>query len=153
MALEKSIDILSLIKSKEGVHQNEIGRKLELNIRTAMKYLSDLETFGLIRSANDGKYKRFYLTEMMDELKEYYKRNSKHFKGYIIKKARQDGLRPKILLSSPELLRLKLDIGTEIRVLTIPMIPFAGDTFELKDKKKKKLVQKMIYRPKSSYQS
>ena len=150
MALDKSIDILSLIKSKEGVHQNEVGRKLDLNIRTVMKYLSDLETFGLIRSANDGKYKRFYLTEMVGVLNEFYRRNSKHFKEYIVNKARQDGLRPRILLSSPEVLTLKLDLGNEIKVLTIPMIPFANDANELKGMRKKRHVQKVDLHPKKA---
>jgi DNA-binding transcriptional ArsR family regulator len=150
MALEKSIDILHHIKSNEGVHQNEISRELELNIRTVMKYLSDLETFGLIRSANDGKYKRFYLTKRMNDIRDYYKKNSKHFKEYVVKKARSDGLRPRILLSSPERLKLKLDMGADIRVLTIPMIPFGGDEHDLRDMKKKRLVQKMTFIPESS---
>jgi DNA-binding MarR family transcriptional regulator len=149
MALSKSIDILSLIKSNEGVHQNEIGRELELNIRTVMKYLSDLEDLGLIRSANDGKYKRFYLTEMMDELWDFYRKNSKHFKEYLVQKARQDGLRPKVLLSSPELLKLKLDLGREIKVLTIPMIPYGQEAYGLKDAQKQKLVAKLEPIPKS----
>jgi DNA-binding transcriptional ArsR family regulator len=150
MALDKSIDILSLIKSKEGVHQNEVGRELDLNIRTVMKYLSDLETFGLIRSANDGKYKRFYLTEMVEILNEFYRKNSRHFKEYIVNKARQDGLRPRILLSSPEVLTLKLDMGNEIKVLTIPMIPYASDSNDLKGMRKKKRVQRVDIPPKNA---
>jgi DNA-binding MarR family transcriptional regulator len=149
MALSKSIDIISLIKSKEGVHQNEIGRELDINIRTAMKYLTDLEDLGLIRSANDGKYKRFYLTKMMDDLRDFYRKNSKNFKEYLVQKARQDGLRPKVLLSSPELLKLKLDLGTEIRVLTIPMIPYSKDVYGLKNPKKKKIVSKLEPFPKN----
>jgi DNA-binding MarR family transcriptional regulator len=148
MALNKSIDILSLIKSKEGIHQNEIQRDLDLNIRTIMKYLSDLESMGIIRSANDGKYKRFFLTDMMDELWDYYRKNSKQFKEYLVQKARQDGLRPKILLSSPELLKLKLDLGKEIKVLTIPMIPYGQETYGLKNTKKQKLVSKLEPIPK-----
>jgi DNA-binding MarR family transcriptional regulator len=149
MALEKSIDILSLIKSKEGVHQNEIGRELDLNIRTVMKYISDLEALGLIRSANDGKYKRFYLTEMMEELWDYYRKNSKHFKDFIVQKARQDGLRPKVMLSSPEHLKLKIDLGTQVKVLTIPMIPYGKEAYGLKNLKKKDLVAKLDPYPKS----
>jgi DNA-binding MarR family transcriptional regulator len=149
MALDKSIDIISLIKAKEGVHQNEIGRELDLNVRTVMKYISDLETLGLIRSANDGKYKRFYLTEMMEKLWDHYRKNSKHFKDFIVKKARQDGLRPKVLLSSPELLKLKIDLGTEVKVLTIPMIPYGKEAYGLKNLKKKDLVSKLDPFPKS----
>lgn len=126
LAIEKSNAILSSIKSKEGIYQSEISKRLNLNIRTVMKYLSDLEYFGIIRSASDGKFKRYYMTKLINELKEYYKKNSKHFKDYIIKKTRQDGLRPRIILSRPDLLRLKLMAGAEIKVLSIPMIPLGG---------------------------
>ena len=75
LALEKSSGIIASIKSKEGLYQNELSRQLDLNIRTIMKYTSDLEYLGLIRGASDGKYRRYYLTNMMDKLRENYIKN------------------------------------------------------------------------------
>lgn len=136
LALEKSSAIIASIKSKEGLYQSELSKRLDLNIRTVMKYTSDLEYLGLIRGANDGKFKRYYLTNLMDELREYYRKNAKNFKGYIVKRTKIDGLRPKILLSTPEVLKLKLVVGTKIRVLTLPMIPFDGKIHGLKNMRK-----------------
>jgi DNA-binding transcriptional ArsR family regulator len=138
MAMDKSSAIIKSIDSKKGVYQNEISKKLELNIRTIMKYTSDLEYYGIIRCANDGKYKRYYMTGLIDDLKEYYRRHSKHFKEYIIKKTRRDGLRPKIMLSTPDLLRLKLEMGGDIKVLTLPLIPFGAAQDSLESMRKKR---------------
>jgi DNA-binding transcriptional ArsR family regulator len=142
LALEKSSAIIASIKSKQGLYQNELSKTLDLNTRTVMKYTSDLEYFGIIRCAFDGKFKRYYLTDLMDDLRKYYKRNSKNFKEQIIKKTKQGGLRPKILLSTPEVLKLKLIAGTKIRVLTIPMIPFNDMRYGLRNMKKERHLQK-----------
>lgn len=133
MALEKSAMILASIKSNEGVCQSELSKELDLNIRTVMKYTSDLEYFGLIRGSSDGKYKRYYLTDKIDKLKNYYKKNAKNFKEYIVKRTKMEGLRPRIILSTPEFLRLKLDAGIKIRVLNIPLIPFDGEKHGLRN--------------------
>ncbi|UCG70995.1 MAG: hypothetical protein JSV09_08370 [Thermoplasmata archaeon] len=142
LAQEKSSAILTSIKSREGLYLSELSRELDLNIRTVMKYTSDLEYLGIIRGANDGKFKRYYLTGLLDELKEYYRKNAKNFRDYFLKKAKMDALRPKIILSTPELLRLELVVGTKIRVLNIPLIPFSEVKQGLRDMWKEKLTQK-----------
>lgn len=142
LAMGKSNAILTSIKSREGVYQSQLSNELDLNIRTVMKYLSDLEYFGIIRCANDGIFKRYYMTELINELKEYYRRNSKNFKEYIIKKTRQDGLRPRILLSRPDLLRFKLTVGAGFKVLDIPLIPSCGESFGLESMRRKRHRQK-----------
>lgn len=142
MAMDKSNAILKSIDTRKGVYQNELSKKLELNIRTIMKYASDLEYLGIIRCANDGKYKRYYTTNLIDDLKEYYRKNSIHFKEYIIKKTRRDGLRPKIMLATPELIRLKLDMGGDIKVMTLPLIPFGAAQDTLERMRKKRLRRK-----------
>ncbi len=142
MAMDKSNAILESIKSKKGVFQNEISKELDLNIRTIMKYTSDLEYYGIIKCASDGKYKRYYITNLMDQLKEYYRKNSKHFKDYIINKTRRDGLCPKIMLSTPEVIKLKLEIGGDIKVLTLPLIPFDAGQDTLEKMRKKRLRDK-----------
>ncbi|UCE38423.1 MAG: hypothetical protein JSW00_04125 [Thermoplasmata archaeon] len=142
MAMDRSNAILESIRSRKGVYQNELSKELDLNIRTVMKYTSDLEYFGLIRCASDGKYKRYYLTDLIDNLKDYYRKNSKYFKEFIVKKTRRDGLRPRIMLSTPELLRLKMEMGSEIKVLTLPMIPFGRIPHGLEDMRKKRFRKK-----------
>ncbi len=142
LALGKSNAILESIRSREGVYQSQLSKELDLNIRTVMKYLSDLEYFGVIRCTNDGIFKRYYMTDLIDELKVYYRRNSKIFKGHIIKKTREDGLRPRILLSRPDLLRLKLLVGAGYKVLDIPLIPFCGEPFGLENMRRKRHRQK-----------
>ncbi len=142
MAMDRSNAILESIKFKKGVYQNELSKELELNIRTVMKYASDLEFFGIIRCSNDGKFKRYYMTNLIDDLKEYYRKNSKHFKEYIIKKTRSDGLKPKIMLSTPELIKLKLEMKGDIKVLTLPLIPFGAAQDSLESMRKKRFRDK-----------
>lgn len=136
LAVDRSNSIFESIKRNEGLYQNELSKKLDLNTRTVMKYTSDLEYFGLIRGANDGKYKRYYLTDRMDELRDYYRKNAKNFKEYVLKRTKMDGLRPKVILSTPEVLRLKLITGTKTRVLNVPLIPFSESKHDLKGMKK-----------------
>ncbi len=132
LALERSQAVLSLIRTQEGLSQSELRKELDLNLRTVVKYASDLAALGLIRSASDGKYRRYYPTSLMDDLKDYYRKHARHFKEYLLKKTTQDGLRPKIILSTPELLKLKFVMGVESRIVTVPMIPFEGDGFGLR---------------------
>ena len=131
LSLERTDAILSLIISKPGLNQSEVCKKLGLNIRTVMKYTSDLEKLGLIRSSNDGKYKYFYPTNLSDRLSDFYRKRAKDFKEYVLKRTKQDGLRPKILLSTPDFLKLKLIMGKQKKVLTVPMNPFYRNTDRL----------------------
>ena len=138
LALERSRAILALIEAKEGLNQSELCSKLGLNLRTVVKYASDLESLGLLRSTSDGKYSRYYPTSLMNDLKDHYRKNARHFKDYIVNRTRRDGLRPKIITSTPELLRLRLTAGAHSRILTIPMIPFGGDEYGLRNIRKER---------------
>jgi predicted ArsR family transcriptional regulator len=142
LALDKAEAILALIRSNEGVSQGELCKELDLNTRTVMKYLFDLEFLGLIRQTKDGKYKRYYPTNRMADLKNDYRKNASSFKEFILKKAKQEGMSPKVLLSTPELLRLTLAVRTKKRILNIPMIPHDGGTYKLRNLGKEGYVQK-----------
>ncbi len=133
LALERADAILSSIRANEGLSQSELCKELDLNNRTVMKYLFDLEFLGLIRQTKDGKYKRYYPTDRMVDLKNDYRKNAGSFKEYILKKAKQEGMSPKILLSTPELLRLTFAARKEKRILNIPMIPHDGGTYKLRN--------------------
>jgi len=148
LALDRSRRLLELIRKKKDLSQNQLSRELNLNIRTVMKYTSELERVGLIMSVSDGKYKRFHLTNLLESLKGIYRKRARYFKEYILRRTKQDGLNPKIVLSTPELLKLKLTMGTNKKVLTIPLNPFnRTPTWSLDGRKKSSRTQKDIHIP------
>jgi DNA-binding transcriptional ArsR family regulator len=126
LALDKTTAIFELIKDRDGINLNELSRELDINMRTLMRHTSQLEAIGMIKSTDDGGIKRFFMTDLLSELDKYYRTSSQDFKEYVLRRARLDGLKPKILMSSPGLLKFKIETGIEKKVVTIPIIPYNG---------------------------
>jgi predicted transcriptional regulator len=133
LALDRTRGILALVEKNKNLSQSQLCRMVNLNIRTVMKYASDLVRIGLIKSVTAGKFKRFQITDMANDLKRMYRRRAKRFKEYILRRAKSDGLSPQIVLATPELLKIKLSIGERKKVLTLPLNPFNREQYTIEN--------------------
>jgi predicted transcriptional regulator len=121
---KKAKDILLLITDKNGISQSEICDVLGMNHQAVIWYTKKLEKLELIRSLEDGKFRRYYSTELLNRKREKNAKRMKLFKSQIIKKIQEDMVKPTILRSTDDKILIRLIWGRNKVVLTIHTDPF-----------------------------
>jgi DNA-binding transcriptional ArsR family regulator len=121
---DKVRPILNKIFAQPGISQRELAIAIDLNPRTIINHTTQLEKFGVIRSVRDGKWKRYYPTDKISTKARQYRTRIKQFKSDLLLKLKRDGVNPRIILSQPDMLRLKLATGEKSTVIELMLNPF-----------------------------
>jgi predicted transcriptional regulator len=121
---KKAKDILLIITDRNGISQSEICKVLGLKHQAVIWYTKKLKKLGLITSLEDGKFRRYYPTELLHEKKDENIKRVKLFKNQIIKRLQGDMLTPAILRSTDDKLVIRISRGKNKVVLTIHTNPF-----------------------------
>jgi DNA-binding MarR family transcriptional regulator len=123
---ERATHILRRILSNSGINQKDLCDEVELNQRTVVRHASELERVGLIESIQDGKFKRYYPTDLIKTLREDYRRRAGKFRKYLLKKLKKDGVDPKVVRYTDHTLHVKITTGENKSILELNTQPFAG---------------------------
>lgn len=68
LALETRKKIYELISNSPGLHKREIARALSMSLSTIDYHLHYLEKRGIVSARQDGKYKRYFITEKTEAM-------------------------------------------------------------------------------------
>ena len=117
-------EIFSTIARSPGITQKEIANLLHVSYRTIMMQAAKLEKEDVIVSVKDGKYKRYYPTNLIKEMEESYRKWQRHFKEHILKILKNDCLTPKVVLSTDKEIIIQITPGREDAVLKLYTSPF-----------------------------
>lgn len=117
-------EIFSEIAKNPGITQKEIAHQLNVSYRTIMMQASKLEKEEIIVSVKDGKFKRYYPTNLIRDLEASYRKWKRHFKEHILKILKNDCLTPKVLLSTDKELIIQITPGRKDAVLKLYTSPF-----------------------------
>jgi predicted transcriptional regulator len=123
---ERATPILRSIISKSGIKQKDLYEKVQLNQRTVVRHASELERAGLIESIQDGKFKRYYPTELIKRKEGDYKKRAAKFRRHLLKILKKDGVSPKVVRSTDRALHVKITAGEKKSVLELNTRPFAS---------------------------
>lgn len=121
---EKAKSIYNVILEKNGVFQGEICEILGLRHQAVIWYTRKLESLGLIKSLEDGKYRRYYPTDLLHRKREDNSMRLKVFKDEILKKLQKEMISPTILRSTEDKVVLRIISGRNKAVLTLHINPF-----------------------------
>ena len=121
---DKAKAIYLAILEKKGISQKEICEMIGLKHQAVIWYTKKLESLGLISSLEDGKFRRYYPTELLFQKKEENSKRIKIFKDEIIKRFHKQRLSPTILRSTQEKIVVRIARGGSRAVLTLNMNPF-----------------------------
>jgi predicted transcriptional regulator len=121
---EKAKAIYNVILEKSGLSQREICEILGLKHQAVIWYTRKLETLMLITSIEDGKYRRYYPTDLLLHKKDENIKRMKIFKDNILKKFKKEMLSPTILRSTKEKTVVRIARGRSKSVITLNIDPF-----------------------------
>jgi predicted transcriptional regulator len=121
---DKPKAIYLAILEKKGISQKEICETIGLKHQAVIWYAKKLESLGLISSLEDGKFRRYYPTELLFQRKEENTKRLKIFKDEILKRLHKQRLSPTILRSTEEKIVVRIARGASKAVLTININPF-----------------------------
>lgn len=122
--IKRARDIFLAIVDKNGISQKEICKNLGLKHQAVIWYANKLKKLGLITSLEDGKYRRYYPTELLNKKKDENMKRIRIFKNQIINKLQNEMLTPSILRSTDDKIIIRISRGRNRAVLTLCTDPF-----------------------------
>ncbi len=115
----KAKSIYLKIIEQEGISQKEICKELGMKHQAVIWYTSKLEDTGLISSLEDGKFKRYYPTDLLSRWTDINNKRLRRYKDSILKRLEEDRLKPVVLRSTEEKLVVRISTGSKRSVLIL----------------------------------
>ena len=109
---------LTLIK-KSGLTQKEICKLSKMSNRTVISYLIDLEKYGFIKVRKDGIYRKYYPTNLINDLMDSYRSRLNSFRKDMKRKLIKDGLNPVIIRAQDNQLQIQIGDSKNNSILKI----------------------------------
>jgi DNA-binding transcriptional ArsR family regulator len=120
----KAKAIYLLIAHNNGPYQAEICDLLGYQHQAVIWYATKLESLGLISSLEDGKFKRYYPTQLLSQKKDENLKRMKVFREWIIKRFQLENLSPAIIRTTDDKLVIRIRRGGSKAVLNLNTNPF-----------------------------
>lgn len=121
---DKAKSIYILIAENSGISQGEICNMLGLKHQAVIWYSKKLESLKLISSLEDGKYRRYYPTELLHKKKDESSMRMKLFREWLVNKFKRENLSPTILRTTEDKFVVRIQRGGTKAVLTLHTNPF-----------------------------
>ncbi len=121
---EKAKSIYITIAQNNGIFQGEICEVLRLNHQAVIWYTKKLESLDLISSLEDGKYRRYYPTQLLSTKKNENERRMKQFQQGILNRFQRENLHPSVIRATEERIVVRILRGSSKTVLTLSTNPF-----------------------------
>jgi predicted transcriptional regulator len=121
---DKARMIMLTILEKGGISQGEVCRLLSFKHQAVIWYTRKLEKHGLITSLEDGRYRRYYSTDLLQKKTDDCSNRIKNFRKNILRKLKKNGLSPTIIRSPDEKIVVRISSGKHKAVLTLHTNPY-----------------------------
>ena len=116
--------IYPIIANTSGVTQKEIADILNVKQQTLIDKIKKFERAGLITTVRDGKYKRYYPTDLLDIREKNNHKRLKEFRHIMLKVLVSDGVNPQIIRTTDRNIHLQITSGKEKSDLVLYLNPF-----------------------------
>ena len=121
---DKAKAIYIAILEYGGINQQDICRKLGLKHQAVIWYTRKFESLGLIHSVEDGKFRRYYTTDLLKKKMDENASRMKIFRKDLLNRFRKEMLSPEVLRSTNDKLVVKISGGKDKAVLTLHTNPY-----------------------------
>ncbi len=126
LAKPKIQTIFIKIGNIPGIKQKELCEALSFGHQSINTFTNQLEDMKLITIVRDGKFRRYYPTDTLDQLKVLHRKILKEFRTWVIKSFKTDGVNPKIIRVTDRVLFLQITSGTSVGSLRLSVNPFGS---------------------------
>lgn len=108
-----------LLVEQPGLTQKEIYKLSHMSNRTVISYLVELTEYGFIKVHKDGIFRRYYPTNLINDLMESYRNRMNSFRKTIKRKLIKDGLNPIIVRSQDNQLQIQIGDLKDTSILKV----------------------------------
>jgi predicted transcriptional regulator len=115
----KAKSIYLKIMEQEGISQKNVCRELRMKHQAVIWYTSKLEDIGLISSLEDGKFKRYYPTDLLSRWTDINLKRLRSYRDSVLKRLEEDRLKPVVIRSTEEKLVVRISMGSKRDLLTL----------------------------------
>ena len=116
--------IVSAVLRSNGLSQKELCAALGVKHQTMIYNAGKLLKTGLIVSMKDGKFTRYYPSDIISRLRESSMRQVNHFRRNLLKMLRKDGVSPRIARTTYGELHVEVTRGGQRAILALHTDPF-----------------------------
>ncbi len=120
----KARAIYMAVLDRSGINQHEICNKLNLKHQAVIWYTRKLESLGLMRSVEDGKFRRYYPSDLLKKKMDKNASRIKIFRKDLLKRFGKEMMAPEVIRATSEKLVVKISGGKGRAVLTLHTNPF-----------------------------
>jgi DNA-binding IclR family transcriptional regulator len=115
--------LILILAKTPGKSATDVARQLGCPFQTALRALSKLRTFGLVRRMRDGRFARYYLSETIHGRYGFYRKRERIFRNALIRMIKADGLSPEIVRTSRGKVVLRISSSPEKGIFTFSLNP------------------------------
>ena len=118
-------DVFRQILEAPGSTQREIAESLGVSRQSVFKSAALLEVHDLARSIEDGRFRRYYPTELLSKLRESHRPRAKAFADGFVKQLAAGGLTPVVLRRTERRILLRIARGKAAETFELSLDPYA----------------------------
>ncbi len=122
---QKARRIVHAISDEPGTTQQELCEALGIGSQAVRWFATQLEDEGVIESVVDGRYRRYYLTELIATKIEESRKRRKFFRESVLRALTADGVDPELVHTSPTSMTVRVRTGEGKHSLKIVTEPFS----------------------------
>ena len=116
--------VFSCIMHHPGMSMKECAENCDLSVSSAVSAIADLKAENLITSVEDGRFRRFFPSDRLQELLDRGEEGQEAFLKWLIDCLYEDGLQPEIAKKEGGFVQLSLKSGGSTSGMTVGLNPW-----------------------------
>jgi predicted transcriptional regulator len=121
---DKAKAIYIAVLDRSGINQHEICKRLGIKHQAVIWYTRKFESLSMIRSVEDGKFRRYYPTDLLKKKMDENASRMKIYRKDLLKRFGKEMMSPEVLRAANDKLVVKISGGKDKAVLTLHTNPF-----------------------------
>lgn len=119
-------EIFSYILAHPGLHQKSLSEAMGVAHQNVMFLVKRLLDIGLVSKLNDGKFRRYYPTDLMSKKADESRVRKKQFRMDALTMLKRDGLRPKLVRRTDNYLLVDISVGANVERIKVETNPYVS---------------------------
>lgn len=111
LSSERIHRILLLLAETQGISQSELAKVAATPRQMVAQVMSDLRGLGLISDLKDGRFLRYYITDVLAAKSEHYAAKARTYSEWLLHKLEDQGIEARVVRGTTQV--LELEIGSE----------------------------------------
>jgi len=119
-------EVFRQVMDTPGISQVEMAEAMNASRQTAGKVAAELEHLGLLTKVSDGRFVRWYSTNMLTEKQDAHRSRSRAYVEWFLRRMEDEGQSPQVLRRTETELQLRMGKGRGRGVLSVPLDPYGA---------------------------